>query len=285
LVLARLNAISAPRAWTWKLATPTSKELEMTDTEYRISARLNLGLQPIDGTEALPDVCPLCKDENKTIRDDPWHFLSCHSLRNGEVTVRHHTVNSALYRCALTMGLPARLEPTGLDPKSDKRPDMLLSLPGRRIITDVAIVHPLAPGKVRNRKSHTQLGAARIKENAKRRHYTGLVTLHSYQLHPFVMETCGGMGPAAVRLVKIMAEAGEAHMRVWAKEDAVQELLHTVAVAVQRGGALSYLHGYQQALDKLREAAGAVRVKRAVQGEREKEGLREEDEEDAASAA
>jgi hypothetical protein len=58
-----------------------------------------------------------------------------------------------------------------------------------------------------------------------------------------------------------------------------------VAVAVQRGGALSYLHGYQQALDKLREAAGAVRVKRAVQGEREKEGLREEDEEDAASAA
>ena len=126
---------------------------------------------------------------------------------------------------------------------------------------------------------------ARVKENDKRRRYTDLVTLHNYQLHPFVIETCGGMGPGAVRLVKIMAEAGEAHMRVWAKEDAVQELLHTVAVAVQRGGALSYLHGYQQTLDRLREAAGAVRAKRAAQGERDGEQLREEDEEDAASAA
>jgi hypothetical protein len=285
LALARLNAVSAPRAWTWKLAAPTSKELEMTDTEYRISARLNLGLQPIDGTAALPDVCPLCKDANKTIRDDPWHFLSCQSLHKGEVTVRHDTVNGALYRCALTMGLPARLEPTGLDPKSDKRPDMLLNLPGRRIITDVAIVHPVAPGNVRAKISHTHLGAARRKENEKRKHYTDLVALHGYQLYPFIMETCGGMGPGAVRLVKIMAEAGEAHMRVWAKEDAVQELLHTVAVAVQRGGALSYLHGYQQALDKLRGAAGAVVAKRAVEGEKGEGRLREEDEEDAASAA
>jgi hypothetical protein len=172
-----------------------------------------------------------------------------------------------------------------LDPKSDKRPDMLLNLPGRRIITDVAIVHPLAPGNVRAKISHTHLGAARRKENEKRKHYTDLVALHGYQLYPFIMETCGGMGPGAVRLVKIMAEAGEAHMRVWAKEDAVQELLHTVAVAVQRGGTLSYLHGYQQALDKLRGAAGTVVAKRAVDGEKGEGRLREENEEDAASAA
>src|SRR6185437_4544451 len=53
LTLTRLRAISAPRAWTWKTVAPTSKELELSDTEYRIAARLNLGLQPIDGAEAL----------------------------------------------------------------------------------------------------------------------------------------------------------------------------------------------------------------------------------------
>ena len=183
------------------------------------------------------------------------------------------------------MGLPALLEPTGLDPDSDKRPDMLLSLPGRRIITDVAIVHPLAPGRVWHKESHRKLGAARVRERQKRRNYADLVTVHNYQLHPFVMETCGGMGPAAVQLVNIMAEAGEAHMRVWAKEDAVQALMHAVAVSVQRGGAISYLYGYEQALHKLREAAGIVTAKRAAQGKQGQEKLREEDEEDAASAA
>jgi hypothetical protein len=283
LTLARLNAISAPKAWTWKLAAPTSRELEMTDTEYRISARMNLGLQPIDGAAALPDICPLCKDKKNTIRDDPWHFLSCRSLHNGEISVRHHTVNRALYHCALAMGLPARLEPTGLDPDSDKRPDMLLTLPGRRIITDVAIVHPLAPGKVRAGISTVQLGSARVAENLKRKRYTNLVTLQHYQLHPFVIETCGGMMPAGRRLVKIMAEAGEAHMRVWAREDAVRELLYTVAVAVQRGGAMSYLYGYEQALDKLRVAAGLVAAKRAEESESEQVMLENED--DAACAA
>ena len=256
----------------------------MSDTEYRLSARLNLGLQPIDGTAALPDTCPLCKKQN-TIRDDPWHFLSCEMLHRGEVNVRHDSVSSALYHCALTMGVPARLEPRGLDPKSDKRPDLLLSLPGRRIITDIAIVHPLAPGRVRYKESHTTLGSARRMETRKRRHYADLVTMHHYQLHPFVMEKCGGMAPAAVRLVKIMAEAGEAHLRLWAKEDVVRELLHTVAVAVQRGGALSYLHGYEQALLKLRVASGAVADREAAESATDEEKLAEEGGEEAASAA
>jgi hypothetical protein len=122
-------------------------------------------------------------------------------------------------------------------------------------------------------------------ENTKRRHYADLITLHHYQLYPFVMETCGGMAPGAVRLVKIMAEAGEAHLRLWAKEDAVRELLHTVAVAVQRGGALSYLHGYEQALLKMRVARGVVADRDAAERATEVEKLEEEAGKEAASAA
>ena len=73
-----------------------------------------------------------------------------------------------------------------------------------------------------------------------------------YQLHPFVLETCGGMRPEAENLVEIIAEAGEAHLRVWAQGDIIKELLESVAIAVQRGTALSYLHGYEKAQRKLR---------------------------------
>ena len=130
------------------------------------------------------------------------------------------------------MGLPARMEPTGLDPDR-YRPDLLLTLPRRHILTDVAIVHSLAPGKVRS--GHSVLGSAREVEGNRRRRYAKLVALHRYELLPFVMETSGGMGPDAESLVEVMAEAGEAHLRMWAKEDIIQELLHTAAIAVQRG--------------------------------------------------
>ena len=93
------------------------------------------------------------------------------------------------------------------------------------------------------------------------------------------------MGPAAEQFVDIMAETGEAHLRMWAKEDIVRELLHSVAVAVQRGGALSYLHGYEQALRKLRVTEGVVAAKNAADGKRGAELLRDENGENAASAA
>ena len=195
--LTRLRAISAPSAWTWKVVTPTSTELTMSDVEYRLAARFNLALQPIDGLAALPARCPLCNNQRDTPHSDPWHFLSCSKLRHAEITTRHDSVSRALYRCALLMGLPARLEPTGLDPDSDLRPDLLLTLPGRHVLTDVAVVHPLGPGKVRDGKSHGVLSTARHAEAGKRRDYAHIAALRHYQMHPFVMETCGGMGPAA----------------------------------------------------------------------------------------
>ena len=69
------------------------------------------------------------------------------------------------------------------------------------------------------------------------------------------------------------------------KEDAVRELLHTVAVAVQRGGALSYLHGYEQALLKMRVARGVVADRDAEERATEVEKLEEEAGKKAASAA
>ena len=75
-----------------------------------------------------------------------------------------------------------------------------------------------------------------------------LLALSCFQLHLSLVETAGGMGAAAERLVELMEEEGEAHLRVWAMADGVREVVEPVAIAVQRGTALSYIHGYEQTL-------------------------------------
>ena len=117
----------------------------------------------------------------------------------GELTIRYDEVGCDLYRCALLMGIRAQYEPRGLDPNSDLRPDVLLTLPGRHILTDVAITHSLAPGAVSNGRSTRTLGKARDMESGKRKKYMDLSSLRHYEQLPFVVETCGGVGPSAKR--------------------------------------------------------------------------------------
>ena len=146
------------RAWTWKTVLPTSRELELTDTQYRLAARLNLGLPPVDGVELgeMPDTCPVCADVKnvpyRSIRDDPWHFLTCSKLSKGEISTRHDQVAEQVSRCAQLLGIRARREVTGLSEDASLRPDLLLTLPGRTVLSDVVVCHPLAPG-TRNKEA------------------------------------------------------------------------------------------------------------------------------------
>jgi hypothetical protein len=178
-------------------------------------------------------VCLICKESKahpNSIHDDPWHFLTCPKLKRGELNTRHDDIGKTLYRCALMMGLRAQHEVKGLDPTSDLRPDVLLTLPGRQILTDVAVVHSLAPGAVWNGNGTRSLGCARIKEAEKRRKYTKLSSLRCYEQLPFVVETCGGFGPSADVLIKDMAEASEEHLRMWSRDAVIRQLVGSVAV-------------------------------------------------------
>jgi hypothetical protein len=64
----------------------------------------------------------------------------------------------------------------------------------------------------------------------------------------------------------------------------VRELLHSVAIAVQRGGALSYFYGYERALSKMR-AAHAAREAKTKASQRADERLDDESGEESACAA
>ena len=250
--LAHAKATSAPKAWAWKMVVPTHKALELPDTQFSIAARMNLRLQPVAGSAVLPASCPICSTRN-AIANDPWHFLSCKPLTNDEITVRHDAVVNALYHTALVLGVQAVREPKGLHVESNLRPDLRLVLPGQRILVDVAICHPLAPEAVRSRRSLRTTGLARTKEQTKRKKYTELAAQRGAEMLPFCMETCGGMAPAALQLLKVLGEAGQEHLALWPRDDVVRHLVGSVAVAVQRGSADAYLDGYARAVAKMSE--------------------------------
>src|SRR6185437_9459083 len=78
----------------------------------------------------------------------------------------------------------------------------------------------------------------------------------------------GGMGPSGDKLIKAMAEASEEHLAIWSREDVIRELVGSVAMAVQRGGAMTYLEGYDKAL----HAMYALQKRAAKKKKLEEEG-------------
>jgi hypothetical protein len=246
-MLAHAKAVSAPRAWAWKNVVPMTQDTDMCDEHYRIAARMNLRLPPIDGMDSLPDDCPLCNKKD-AIRTDWWHFLTCIKVKPRELTARHDEVVNVLYRSALLMGIQAMREPAHLHSDDGRCPDLQLVLPGRNIITDVCIPHPLAPSGVKSRRSWTTTGAARNMQNVKHKRYKETAAQHRAELLPFCVETYGGMAPDAIKLLSAMGTMGDEQLGMWPRHVVVRHLIGSVATSVQRGTAVAWLSGYSRAL-------------------------------------
>ena len=63
-MLAHAKAVCAPRAWAWKNVVPMTQDCDMADEHYKLAARMNVRLPPVDGMRALPADCPLCNKQN-----------------------------------------------------------------------------------------------------------------------------------------------------------------------------------------------------------------------------
>ena len=87
--LALLTAVSAPRAWDVEDGAAVEPDLELTDTQYRLAARLSLALQPVDGVDlgGMPDSCPLCAHSRVSSplpsRSDPVALPVMHEAEQG----------------------------------------------------------------------------------------------------------------------------------------------------------------------------------------------------------
>lgn len=67
---------------------------------------------------------------------------------------------------------------------------------------------------------------------------------------PFAAETCGGLGPQALQLLRLIASRALEQLSIWPHHDIVQHMLGSVAVAIQRGNAMTVLSGYSMMLVK-----------------------------------
>jgi hypothetical protein len=241
--------------------------LQLTDTQYRIAARLNLRLRPLNasGMSALPASCPVCEQKD-AIANDSWHFLSCSKGKGptSEVTTRHNAVRDALWHGVLTVGGQAVREPVGLHLEDGRRPDLQIVFPGEHILTDVVVSHPLAPSLI-ERASGGATRTAQYAQERKRTKYEKTAAFHEARLLPFAVESFGGLAPDAVTLLKELSRAGEEHLGLWPRDVIVRQLLGSVAVAVQKGNAMAVLSGYSKAVT-------AARVKAAVASTEEEEG-------------
>jgi hypothetical protein len=168
------------------------------------------------------------------VAKDPWHYLSCNTQRKREVSTRHNAVVDALYHAVLLTGGQAKREVHGLQAQSKLRPDMQLVYPGRHVLTDVAVVHPLGVDRRRGAASH--LTAAKKAQNHKRVKYAAIATRHDAELLPFVVETCGGLAPDAVELLDVISGAAAEHLSLWSRQDAAKQLLASVNFAVSPSG-------------------------------------------------
>src|SRR6185436_11481881 len=90
--------------------------------------RLRLGMLPFSD---LPDEC-VC---GKRITFD--HFLSCHKLKRGPLTMRHDSIANVIAQHARLLGADAMREPRESD---GAIPDMLLRWPDREVWVEVSVV-------------------------------------------------------------------------------------------------------------------------------------------------
>ena len=241
--LTHLVSISAPRAWSWKAVVPSTEDLQLNDRQYRLAARHNLGMGP---GVAMPANCPNCT-AHKSIHADPWHFLICPKERKGEVQVRHDEVVKALYHVVLAVGGQAIREPTGMSAEDGSRPDMRIVVGGEHIITDVVVTRPMAPGYIK-KLGRKRLGTAQHLEGIKHRKYDRVAARHEAEMLPFSVESSGGVGPDAVRLLQIISEAGQEYLALWPFEETLKQLVGSIAIAIQRGIAITFLNGHSRAL-------------------------------------
>ena len=71
-------------------------------------------------------------------------------------------------------------------------------------------------------------------EGRKRKKYAAIASRHDAELLPFVVETCGGLGPDALAVLDLISGAASEHLSLWSREDVATDVLHSVAIAIQK---------------------------------------------------
>ena len=225
---ARLLSAATTESGAWLQALPAASLGTLLDNStVRIAIALRVGA----------DVCSehLCKC-GALADSKGYHSLTCRFSAGRHP--RHTALNDIVKRALQSAGVPALLEPHGVDRGDGKRPDGMTLFPfsmGRCLVWDATCVNTYADSRLAS--ATVKAGAAAGDAEAeKRRKYADLA--RRFRFEPVAFETSGSCGPSTAKLLReigaqVSAVSGERRETEW--------LLQRCSIAVVRGNAASIL--------------------------------------------
>jgi hypothetical protein len=262
----------AAQSAAWLLTLPTQPAYRLKDDAYRLATRKRLGMLPDSSLQT--DSCVACHGRNlelPQLRRDPHHAEACTQHTSVSVTQRHNMIVHTLAQLARSVGASVRTDQpplgTALVPvtdsnsgevhyelqHSDRRGDLLIVLGAKRLLVDVTVRRATATTNMQDAASSRPGHTVAIAEKKKRRKYEELCKARHMTFVPFAVESYGGIGPAARKLLTQLAEeSGEVTAQAFLTDAFVR-----LSVTLQRGNALVLQQGMQQLrIDQLQLAGG-----------------------------
>jgi hypothetical protein len=258
---ARLLATSARGAALWKVAVPLDQYCRLTDSEYIIATRVNLGMQPC---EVMPNICGKCRRRVGT-DDCSTHALSCNYLKGTLGTVRHDTIQKAIVIFACRAGCIVREhQRTDRNSTTDKRTTDFTLYHGRPVDYDVTCRHPTCPTEVHS-AAKTQLITASKADHEKRRHHhldpqvsqanVEDALRQQPDFRSFSCESYGGLHADAAQLISDISILAQERPTVFTAYEVKYGLGAAVACAIQRYNAAMILENINQAAQPAAQTA------------------------------
>ena len=166
--------------------------------------------------------------------------------------MRHNTIIDILKKWAIRVGVNWVItEPADLDPDTDIRPDMLFFCEQLMLITDVRICHPGAKSYLRKGNPKC-LKTAKDAETEKHKMYDKLAQTNNAVFIPFVVETLGGFGPEAIKLLHALLPSEEdPTSSIYPHWQSKRIIIEEISIALQKSNAIIMTRSFSKSKGQL----------------------------------
>jgi len=187
---ARLRAAQQPGSHDWISVLPTSSTKSFSDMQWRLAARLRIGLRV--SRASLPHTCPLCFGR---ITDLEHHAFTCnYSEMVSRLKQRHDNIRDSLLGALSAWGIETEKEPK-IQQGKNFRGDVGVLQPQGPCIIDVSVIHP---SPMNTQQNLSVSAATLVREQEKYNYYGKLCNDAQKSLIPFAFQTLGGLGKKAL---------------------------------------------------------------------------------------
>ena len=241
----RLLSASCKGAGLWQTVIPSEQSLQMSDTAFRSSMKLLLGIVT---DEALLNGSCICGAQMNDCNSA--HFHSCRKLADA-VRKRHDSVKNTLAlfvkECSSSSPTSIFIEPKSklfVDPNnvnSRERADLVLVNRSMSVMVDVTVTNPTGSThrEISNGRIYDQplVSVERVVSEKWDRHY-GRASAMGLKLCIPALEIYGAMNPATVMLIRNVARSAEFNASVKEVKDIVYKGMSLISIALQNGNSI-----------------------------------------------